>query len=304
MDTSSPAQTQVKRSSTIVNVGLVANILLAALKSFVGIFGHSPALLADGVNSTSDVVYFIVVKIYMKIASHPADEDHPYGHKQFESIAAIVVGAFVLTTAVAIFWDSVNKVFDIVSGRMEYTPASWAALLVAVCTVALKIMLASATYSIGKRANNQVVMAIAYDHRNDIFAAIAVTIGILVGELGLRYFDPLAGALVAIVILRTGIKILRDSAADLMATSPNKQIYDGIRRIAGSTEGVEGIEEIHAHRYGPYMVINITIIVEGTISVIEGDRIATVVERALRDEYELIRKVNVHFHPRKELRKA
>ncbi len=296
------SQAQYKLGTNTVNAGLAANVMLAALKSVIGIIGHSPALLADGINSTSDVVYFIVVKVYMKLANRPADNDHPYGHRQFESIASLVVGAFVLTTAVAIFWDSISRVFDILSGNTDYAGASWSALVVALFTVGLKSILSFVTFKAGKKAGSRAVIALAYDHRNDIFAAVAVSIGILLGRLGLSWFDPLAGALVAFIILKTGVKILGDSADDLMQTSPAGQMYDDIARTAGSINGVKGIEEIHAHRYGPYMVINITIIVDGGISVIAGDEIATRVEQALRREFELIRKVNVHFHPGKEAR--
>src|SRR5512145_2851684 len=102
-----------RQSFLAVNLGLTVNIFLAALKVSIGILGHSPALLAEGVNSTSDVAYYVAVAIFMRLAHKPADEEHPYGHTQLESIASLVVGAFVLTTAVAIFWDSINTVFDL-----------------------------------------------------------------------------------------------------------------------------------------------------------------------------------------------
>jgi cation diffusion facilitator family transporter len=102
-------------TSLTVNLGLFSNILLSALKTSIGIIGHSPALLADGINSTSDVVYYIAVKIFMKQANKPADKEHPYGHRQLESISAIVVGAFILTTGIAIFWESISKVYDLLT---------------------------------------------------------------------------------------------------------------------------------------------------------------------------------------------
>jgi len=95
-----------KQSMLAVNVGLAANILLAMLKTSVGILGQSPALLADGINSTSDVAYYLVVAAFMKRAGKPPDYEHPYGHRQLESIASLIVGSFVITAAVAIFWNS------------------------------------------------------------------------------------------------------------------------------------------------------------------------------------------------------
>jgi len=95
-----------KQSMLAVNVGLAANILLAMLKTSVGVLGQSPALLADGINSTSDVAYYLVVAAFMKRAGKPPDYEHPYGHRQLESIASLIVGSFVITAAVAIFWMS------------------------------------------------------------------------------------------------------------------------------------------------------------------------------------------------------
>ena len=120
-DRSTGEQTELERrnrkSALAVNLGLAANVFLAVLKTSVGIVGHSPALLADGINSTSDVAYYLVVAVFMRLARKPADETHPYGHSQLESIASLVVGAFVITTAIAIFWDSVNNVFELLIER-------------------------------------------------------------------------------------------------------------------------------------------------------------------------------------------
>ncbi len=280
-----------------VNLGLFANILLAALKTFFGIVGHSPALLSDGINSTSDVVYYIVVKVFMHLAHKPADEDHPYGHRQLESIAALVVGAFVLTTAVAIFWDSINKVYDFWSGRAELEGASSWALWVALFTVVLKIFLTFITRRIGKETKNQAVMALAYDHRNDIMAAGAAAVGIFLGRMGMPWVDPLAGALVALLILKTGIHILRESSDDLMDTIPGKELQQQIHEILSAVPGVVTVEEAKAHRFGPSLVLNVTIGVEGSISVTQGHTIATAAENALHEHIHELRDVHMHYHP-------
>ena len=115
-----PSEHSDKRNLHAVNLALLANAGLAALKTAIGILGHSPALLADGINSTSDVAYGIIVKVFIRMARKPADDEHPYGHRQLESIAALIVGAFVLTTAVAIFWDAINRVYDLLSSGTAF----------------------------------------------------------------------------------------------------------------------------------------------------------------------------------------
>jgi len=292
-----PGEQRKRRGVLTVNLGLAANVFLAALKTSIGILGHSPALLADGVNSTSDVAYGIVVSVFMRLAGKPPDEEHPYGHSQMESIAAVVVGSFVITTAIAIFWDAVNNVYNLLAGQGDFSGAAIGALWVALLTVALKLGLTIWTQRIGRQTQNAAVLALAYDHRNDVFSALAATVGIFFGRMGYPWIDPLAGALVALIILRTGIEILRESTADLMDTIPGQALAQQISALLDTIPGVQQVEEIQAHRFGPYLVANITIGVDGSLSVAEGDRIATRVEHTLIEHIEYMRRVHVHYHP-------
>ncbi|SDP33493.1 cation diffusion facilitator family transporter [Desulforhopalus singaporensis] len=280
-----------------INVGLAANVLLAVMKTGVGIIGNSPALLADGINSTSDVAYGIVVKVFMHLSHKPADDEHPYGHDRLESIAAVVVGAFVITTGISIFWSSISKVYDLLSGQSDFASASRLALWIALFTVLLKMWLTCWTYKIGNRTSNSVILALAADHRNDIFTALAATIGIIFSQHGHIWVDPFAGGLVSVIILMTGVEIIRDSAADLMTTLPGKELTEKIHHQLADIKDVLDIEEIHGHRFGMYMVVNITIGVSPELKVEEGDRIATEVENRLVDEIAYMRRVFVHYHP-------
>ncbi len=282
-----------------VNVGLAANTLLAILKTSVGIIGHSPALLADGINSTSDVAYGIVVKVFMRLSGKPADEEHPYGHDRLESIAAVVVGAFVITTAISIFWASINNVYELLTETSDFQGASQLALWIALFTIILKIGLSFWTSRIGKQTNSSVITALAVDHRNDIFSALAATIGIIFGQMGFLWVDPLAGGIVSFIILLTGVEIIRESSADLMNTLPGKDLTADIRNKLKSLDEVLEVEEIHGHRFGLFMVVNITIGISPDFTVAEGDRIATRVEEILIDEIEYMRRVFVHYHPAK-----
>ncbi|WP_457575212.1 cation diffusion facilitator family transporter [Desulfomarina sp.] len=286
-----------KKTILAVNLGLFANAALAILKTGVGIVGNSPALLADGINSTSDVAYGIVVRIFMRLSGKPADKEHPYGHDRLESIAAVVVGAFVITTAISIFWSSVNRVYELtnISGSPE--GATKLALWIALFTVLIKIWLSFWTYSIGRQTSSNVVLALAADHRNDIFSALAASVGILFSRAGFLWVDPLAGGLVSLIILHTGVEIIRESAADLMNTLPGQQLCELIHEKLGKVEQVLDIEDIHGHRFGQYMVINITIGISPEITVAEGDEIATRVEQILLTEIESMRRVFVHYHP-------
>ena len=138
---------------------------------------------------------------------------------------------------------------------------------------------------------------LAYDHRNDVYSASAAAIGILLGRMGYSWVDPLAAALVALVILRTGIEILRESASDLMDTVPGEALAERITELLSGISDVKQIDEIHAHRFGPYLVVNVTIGVDGSLSVEAGDEIACQVEQTLYQNVEFLRRVYVHYHP-------
>ncbi|NLB07369.1 MAG: cation diffusion facilitator family transporter, partial [Desulfobulbaceae bacterium] len=155
----SAASKRRRQSMLAVQVGLAANILLAVLKCTVGILGASPALLADGINSTSDVAYGVVVSIFVRLSAKPADHEHPYGHDQLESVAAVVVGAFVITTAIAIFWHTVATVHELLTAPAEEGGTGSLALWVALSVVLVKFGLTVWTYGISRRVKNSAVLA-------------------------------------------------------------------------------------------------------------------------------------------------
>lgn len=286
-----------KKSQKAVSLGLIVNIVLAVLKTIIGIIGHSPALLAEGINSTSDVAYYIVVLVFMRLSSKPADEEHPYGHNQLESIASLIVGSFILTTGIAVLWTSVNNVFELITGTAASSGATAAALWVALLTIGIKVFLLNYTRKLGQQTGNPAVAALAYDHRNDALSATAAAIGIFLGRQGLPWIDPLVGALVAILIIRTGAEILRQSSTELMDAVPSRDLYSRIVTLLANEPDVKSVEEVHAHRFGPYLVVNVTIGVDGDLTVAAGDCIATQVENLLYDRFELVRRVYIHYHP-------
>ena len=280
-----------------INGGLIANLLLAAVKTVFGIFGRSHALLADGINSTSDVAYYIVVKICVFFAHKPPDHEHPYGHRQLESIAALTVGAFVITTAIALLWNAINNVFDIFTTGGTPNPIRLIALWVALLTVAAKVGLTLYTKRVATRTGNAAILALARDHRNDIFSAAGAAVGIGLTKWGWPWADPLLGGVVAFVVLATGIQILREAAVDLMDAVPSRELDAQAREVLKGVAGVKAVEEVQAHRFGPYLLMHITVGLDGAISVAEGDRIATNVEHALREGIDLVQRVHVHYHP-------
>jgi cation diffusion facilitator family transporter len=170
---------------------------------------------------------------------------------------------------------------------------------VAFGTVIIKIFLTWYTRELGRETRNPVVDALAYDHRNDLFSASAATVGIFLGQRGLPWVDPLAGALVAVLIFRTGLFILRESSTDLMAIIPSRDLAERVSELVKTIDGVTQLEELQAHRFGPHIVLNLTIGIDGALTVREGDQIASRVEEVLLASIPNVRRVHVHYHPAK-----
>ncbi len=289
---------QRKHDSQIaVGVGLAANIALAVAKLAAGIVGRSSALISDAINSTSDIVYYLVVATLVRTAAKPADQEHPYGHTQMESIASLVVGAFVLATAVAILWDNAVTVFQMATGKTTPHEIGVVAVWVALATVAIKTGLSWWTRSRGHSEKNSVLVALGDDHANDVAASAAVALGIILARRGYHWVDPLAGAIVGLVIFRTGLRILRNSTTELMDAVPSEGLAQEIRANLADIAAIRQIEEIHAHRFGPFFVVNLTIGLDGSLSITEGDEICTQVEERLYEAMPEIRMVYVHYHP-------
>lgn len=296
-------QERDRKSLWAINLGLGINILLSIVKTTFGVLAHSPALLAEGINSTSDVAYYVIASIFMRLANKPADNEHPYGHRQLESIASLVVGAFVVTTGIAVFWDAVDKMWDLFDGQTTTLGSHPFALWVALGTVAIKVFLFYYVRRLGKETGNPIVHALAYDHRNDIMSASAASVGIFLSRVGMPWGDPLAGALVALLILRTGVYILRESSVELMDAVPSRDLAEQISTLVRDVPGVLQLEELQAHRFGPHLVVNLTIGINGSLTVWQGDAIATEVEALLCKSIANLRHVHVHYHPADEARR-
>jgi cation diffusion facilitator family transporter len=188
-------------------------------------------------------------------------------------------------------------VFEQLTGTAQFTGAASITIYVALFTILLKIGLTYFTRRIGRRIANPAVEALAYDHRNDILAASAAALGIALGRAGLPWVDPLAGALVSLVIFRTGVEIVRGSSSELMDVAPSGALLQEVHAALDDLPAVRVVEEVTMHRFGPYLVLNLTIGVDGSLSVAEGDRIASQVEHRLYGRLELVQRVHIHYHP-------
>jgi len=273
-------------------ISLLSNTLLALLKISIGFFANSKALIADGFHSVSDMASTIIVMASIKFSETPADKNHPYGHEKAEALGTNILAVILILTA---FFLGRDAILTIMSGNIA-EPGSWA-LFAAFISIIVKELLYRFTIKIGEEINSRGLIADAHHHRSDAFSSIAALIGIGGAKLGFRFLDPLAGLVVAFLILKVGYDIMRDTSYELMDGRPAKEKINEIREFAAAINGVIEIHDIKLRSYGPNYIVDLKIVVEDQLSVVEGHNIACRVENQIINNSEDVKDVLVHVDP-------
>lgn len=280
-------------------LGIVLNIVLAVFKAVVGFLANSKALIADAVHSASDVVGSIAVLIGLKAAQLPPDKDHPYGHGKAESISAIVVSVILLLVG---FELAINAVKAIIAGVNE--PPRWFALIAIGASVISKELIFQYKVRLGRKLSSQALIANAWEHRSDAYSSIAAFVAVSGALLGkvmdwplLYYLDPVAGVLVALLILFMGYRLVMESIHYTMDHVLHGEQADELVEAVQRVKGVITIDDLRAREHGHYVIVDTKISVNPDISVMEGHDIAREVKQALLKQFTFVSDVFVHINP-------
>lgn len=273
-------------------ISLLSNTILALIKIFIGFFANSKALIADGFHSVSDMASTIIVMISIKFSETPADKNHPYGHEKAEALGTNILAVILILTAIFLGRDAVAT---LLSGNIK-EPGFWA-LIAALISIVVKEVLYRYTIKIGEEINSRALIADAHHHRSDAFSSIAALIGIAGAKLGFRFLDPLAGIVVAFLILKVGYNIMRDTSYELMDGRPDKKKVNQIYELAASINGVIEIHDIKLRSYGPNYIVDLKIVVKDKLSVVEGHNIACQVKNNIISKTQDVKDVLVHVDP-------
>jgi len=279
-------------SKTCTLIGLVGNVVLSIFKLLAGIFGFSYAMIADAIHSISDSFATGIAYIGIRIGERPADESHPYGHANAETIAAFFVALTILGAGAFVGVDAVQLV---VQKNFE-TPAM-IALVAAVISIIIKEAMFRYTLKVGQRNNNPAVIATAWDHRSDVYSSVAAFLGILGARLGFQYLDPIAGLVVAVLIIKMSLTLLRSNIGILMDERPETAVLDEIRATALEVGEVQAIDSLRVHRRGSTFTIDIEIAVDSRLTVKQGHQVAAEVKNKLLNKVEHVQDVMVHVNP-------
>lgn len=275
-------------------VGMAANIVLAIIKIVTGIVGNSYALIADGIESTADILSSLVVWTGLKISALPPDEDHPYGHGKAEPIAGLVVAVALLAAALFIAIQSIGEIIT-----PHHAPA-WFTLLVLALVVATKGTLYRFVSQVGDQLTSTAVKGDAWHHRSDAITSAAAFVGIsiaLIGGKGYEAADDWAALFACTIILFNGYRIFRAALNEIMDAAPPDALHQEIRELSAAVPGVVRIEKCRARKSGLGLFVEIHVEVDGGLTVRQGHDIAHAVSDHLRASQLSIQHVVVHIEP-------
>ncbi|MDX1931937.1 MAG: cation diffusion facilitator family transporter [Capsulimonadales bacterium] len=277
-----PADAGVR--STLIGIGV--NLLLVVGKATAGVVGHSYALIADAIESGMDVLSSALVLIGLKVASRPADENHPQGHGKAEPLATVVVSIFLFLAAYEIGRASLHEIL-----HPHTLPAPWT-LIVLVAVVVVKETLARFLTQVGGQSGSGAVQADAQHQRADVITSAAAFLGISIALIGHRFSpdprwssaDDWAALLASVFIAYNGLCILRGALYELTDARPGAALEAEVRQAAARVPGVRGTDKCFVRKMGFDYFVEIDIRVDPSLTVEQGHRIAHAVQDAVREE--------------------
>ena len=279
------------KSTNIASIlGIIGNLFLLVIKGLISFVSHSQAMLADSINSASDIISSFLTFVGNKIASKPRDDDHHLGHGKAEYIYSMLISFLIILVAINVFKDAVMSFFR----ASEFNLSIWY-IVVCLITIFVKLALFLYTNHIYKKHHNLLLLANSKDHRNDMIVTIFTLISGIFGYFGIYWVDSLVGIGIAIFILITGIKIFLESYNVLMDKAMNEETEKEVMDIISKYQEVKKIQHFNATPVGYMYQVSFTIFVDGNLSTYESHDIANRLEKditALDDIYLTIIHVN------------
>ena len=290
--TSNKERYQATRNVTLV--GLVVNVFLSLAQLIGGFFTHSQALIADGIHTLSDLASDVVVLIAAKMASKDADDDHPYGHGRFETVATVILGLALAGVAVGIGMSAIGRLMN----PERLTQPAPLALLFAALAIVSKEGLYHFTMAVANRIDSKMLKANAWHHRSDAISSVLVALGVAGSVfLEIPWLDSAAAILVAGMIFYMGARLILDSTMELVDTALDPKKTAEIKQYIASIEGVEHMHLLRTRKMGNTVLADVHLQVNSYLSVSEGHFIAENVIHKLRKKFPEMHDITVHIDP-------
>ncbi len=272
--------------------GIIGNAFLLIIKAVVGYFSHSQAMIADALNSASDIFASVMTTIGNKIARVPSDEDHNFGHGKAEYIFSMFISLSMMGLSLKILLDSISSILG-QQGVIFSIPL----LLASFITIIVKISLFLYTRKLYKKYPNVLISSTMYDHRNDFIIALFTMMSIIFSYFHIHFVDGVVGIGISIWIFYTGTQIFIQSYRVLMDASLKEEDKEKLKEIVLSMKEVKKVDEIYSVPVGYDYIVVLTIFVSGRLSTKKSHDIADELEKKIQTEMECVQKAIVHVNP-------
>ncbi len=273
---------------------IVGNVFLAIIKGLAGFFGNSYALIADAIESTTDIFASFLVLFGLKYASRPADKNHPYGHGRAEPLITFMVVGFLITSATIIAYESIKNI-----GTPHALPKVWT-LFIFIPLIIWKEISFRLVMNKAKETNSSSLRADAWHHRSDAITSVAALIGISIALYfgqGYETADDWAALFASGFIIYNSYKIFRPALGEIMDEHVYDDLIADIRKVSLSVKGIISTEKCFVRKSGVKFHVDLHAIVESSISVKRGHEIAHELKDKLRLDIPQLGHVLIHIEP-------
>lgn len=284
------AYDDLKRGERGAWISIAAYVVLSIVKLAIGYLFHSEALLADGLNNSTDIVASIAVIVGLRISRKPPDEDHPYGHFRAETLAALVASFIMMAVGIQVLVQAVQK---LIYGGSE-VPNALAAWVALACALVMYGVYRS-NLRLARQINSGALRATAKDNLSDALVSVGAFVGIIGSQFGLPWLDVLTAFVVGLIICKTAWDIFRDTSLSLTDGFDEDKLEE-FKATIGSAPGVERLKDIRARQHGAQVLVDATVLVDNNLSVSESHEITERIERMMLETYR-IEHVHIHIEP-------
>ncbi len=283
---------RTKASQKVTIIGAIVDFLLAIFKVVIGVIGNSGALIADGIHSFSDLLSDGVVWYAAKHSAEEADDEHPYGHERFETVATLGLAIILAIIGTGIIFDA----FDRLSSPSELSHSTLL-LSIAALSIFSKEALYWYTLKVANTYKSEMLKANAWHHRSDALSSIVVFIGILGSLNGYLYLDGAAAVIVGLMVIYIAWELGLGATKELVDTSIDAEHIEKLRNSLGQISGVNNVHSLRTRKIGHTISCDVHVQVDPFLSVSEGHIISVSVERVAKECLEDLNDVTVHIDP-------
>lgn len=273
-------------------LGIVGNIFLLIIKGLIGFVTRSRSMIADAMNSASDIFSSLMTLIGNHIASRPSDEDHNLGHGKAEYIYSLLISLTMIVLGLTVAADSIKSLIQ----KEHFTFSIWL-IVICILTIIIKLALYLYTKNVAKKYNNLLMKANCEDHKNDCIITTINLLAIILSRFGIYFVDGLVGFGIAIWIIKTGVEIFRESYDVLMDKSIDNETKKTVYDIVKGHDIVLGMANFHSAPVGYQYQIFFTIQVDGNLKTFESHKIANHLEKEITNSIPEIFLTVIHVDP-------